>query len=201
MARPQGLLTVDEEDSLRESNTTLLNRNSRMCPVPPQGVLKGLNTSFAAAILRVTPETNQMTTKRKEGGLRREVGSQLFRRMTRARFASLLGTRNPPPLPALPGLVTKLRPSAPTPLQPCIKEESSVPSSSQPHSSASKHESTHHSGRPPKKRALLVGITYHDSTSPIWTPLEGLHVDVMHFQKLLIGAYFIRRSVVLFYGP
>ena len=53
----------------------------------------------------------------------------------------------------------------------------------------------------PKKRALLVGITYHDSTDPMWTPLDGPHVDVMHFQKLLIGAYFIRRSVVFFYGP
>jgi hypothetical protein len=53
---------------------------------------------------------------------------------------------------------------------------------------------------PPKKRALLVGITYHDSTSLTWTPLDGPHVDVMQFQKLLIGAYFIRRSVVFFYG-
>jgi hypothetical protein len=44
---------------------------------------------------------------------------------------------------------------------------------------------------PPKKRALLVGISYHDSTSPIWTPLDGPHVDVDHFQKLLIRAYFI----------
>ena len=130
MARAKGLLTVDEEDSLRENNPSLLNRNSRMCPVPPQGVLKGLNTSSAAAILRDTPETNQMTTERKEGRFRREVGSQLFRRMTRARFASLLGIRNPPPRPAPPGLVTKLRPSPPPPLQPCIKEESSVQSSS-----------------------------------------------------------------------
>jgi hypothetical protein len=44
---------------------------------------------------------------------------------------------------------------------------------------------------PPKKRALLVGITYHGSTSLTWTPLDGPHVDVMHFQKLLIRAYFI----------
>ena len=52
--------------------------------------------------------------------------------------------------------VTELRPSAPAPLQRTIKEDSSVPSSSQPpsrrrsHSSASKHESTHHSGRSPQ---------------------------------------------------
>jgi hypothetical protein len=47
--------------------------------------------------------------------------------------------------------VIELRPSAPAPLQPNIKEESSIPSSSRPpsrprsHSSASKHKSTHHS--------------------------------------------------------
>jgi hypothetical protein len=58
----------------------------------------------------------------------------------------------PQPVP----LVTALRPSAPAPLQPNIKEESSVPSSSQPpsrrrsHSSASKHESIHQSGRSPQ---------------------------------------------------
>jgi len=49
---------------------------------------------------------------------------------------------------------------------------------------------------PPKKRALLVGIAYLGSTSPIWTPLDGPHVDVEHFRKLLIRAYFIHRSVV-----
>ncbi|KAN0118331.1 Caspase domain containing protein [Russula decolorans] len=42
---------------------------------------------------------------------------------------------------------------------------------------------------PPKKRALLIGITYHDSTSPLWTPLDGPHVDVKHFQQLLIHTY------------
>ena len=57
----------------------------------PQGVLKGLNTSFPAAILRDPPETNQMTTKRKEGRFRWKIGSHLFRRMTKAGF-SLLGT-------------------------------------------------------------------------------------------------------------
>jgi hypothetical protein len=95
MARTKESLAVDAEDSLRENN----NRNSRMCPVPPQGVLKWLNTSFAAPILCDPPETNQMTTERKEGRFRREIGSNLFRRMGRARFASLLGIRNPPTFP------------------------------------------------------------------------------------------------------
>lgn len=49
-----------------------------------------------------------------------------------------------------------LRPSAPVPLQPIVKEESSVPSSSRPPSrprslsSASKHESTQHTARSPQ---------------------------------------------------
>ena len=42
----------------------------------------------------------------------------------------------------------------------------------------------------PKRRALLVGITYYDSTDPIWTPLEGPHIDVDHFRNLLICVYF-----------
>jgi len=66
--------------------------------VQPQGVLKELNTSFAAAILRDSPETNQMTTKRKEGRFGWKKGSDLFRRMSRAGFASLLGIINPPAL-------------------------------------------------------------------------------------------------------
>lgn len=53
---------------------------------------------------------------------------------------------------------------------------------------------------PPKKRALLVGITYRDSASPTWAPLDGPHIDVSHFEKLLIRAYFIYRSVAFFYG-
>ena len=58
----------------------------------------------------------------------------------------------PPPGPR----VAELRPSAPVPLQPIVKEGSSVPSSSQTpsrrrsHSSASKHESPHHSGGVPQ---------------------------------------------------
>jgi hypothetical protein len=71
MARTKESPTVDAEDGLRENNT-LLNRNSRMCPVPPQGVLKG---RFG-----------------------QEIVSHLFRPGTRAGFASLIGIRNPPTL-------------------------------------------------------------------------------------------------------
>ena len=46
MARTKESLTVNAEDSLPENNT-LFNWNSCMCPVTPQGALKGLNTSFA----------------------------------------------------------------------------------------------------------------------------------------------------------
>ena len=53
---------------------------------------------------------------------------------------------------------------------------------------------------PPKKRALLVGITYRDSASPIWTPLDGPHVDIEHFQDLLIRAYSGHRGIVFFDG-
>jgi hypothetical protein len=45
----------------------------------------------------------------------------------------------------------------------------------------------------PKRRALLIGTTYDGSTDPIWTPLVGPHVDVDHFQELLIRVYFIHR--------
>ena len=74
-------------------NTSFLERNSRMCPVPPRGVLKGLKTSFAAAILRDPLETNQMTTERKEGGFLRQIRSLLFHPISKARFASFLGMR------------------------------------------------------------------------------------------------------------
>ena len=115
------------------------------------GVLKGLNTSFAAAILRDPPRTNQMTSKRKEGRFRREMGMHLFRRMTRLRFPSLdnlLGgtatvPSEPPP-----------RPSAPAPLQRIVKEGSSVPSSSRPPSRprgrSKSMPSTHFSGESPQ---------------------------------------------------
>jgi hypothetical protein len=49
MARTKELPTICAKDSSRENNNSLLNGDSRMCPVPPQGVLKGLNTSFAPA--------------------------------------------------------------------------------------------------------------------------------------------------------
>jgi hypothetical protein len=71
MARTKESLTVDAEDGLRENKPFLLKRFSRMCPVPPQGVMKGLNTSFAAAILRGPPETDRMITNRKKGRFRR----------------------------------------------------------------------------------------------------------------------------------
>ncbi|KAN0107065.1 hypothetical protein V8E52_010510 [Russula decolorans] len=63
------------------------------------------------------------------------------------------GTATVPSEPQPGPPVTQPRPSAPAPLQPNIKEGSSVPSSSRPpsrprsHSSASKHESTQHTGR------------------------------------------------------
>ena len=87
MACTKEPLTVDAEYSLHENNTNLLNRSSRMCPVQPQDVSKGLNTGFTAAILRESSETTQMTTEKKEGRFRREIGSHLFRPMTRARVS------------------------------------------------------------------------------------------------------------------
>ena len=48
----------------------------------------------------------------------------------------------------------------------------------------------------PKRRALLVGISYYDSTDPIWTPLETSHVNVDQFQYLLIRVYLVHRSVI-----
>ena len=52
-----------------------------------------------AAILRDRPEINQ-TTERKEGGFLRQIRSHLFRPLTRAGLASVLGIRNPPTVPA-----------------------------------------------------------------------------------------------------
>ena len=118
-------------------------------------MLKCLNASPAVAILRDPPETNQMTTRRKEGRFRWEVGSQLFGQMTRAKFASLLGIGNPSPRSALPGPVTER--TMPTPVslpltQTPIIKKFSFPSSSRPpsrlgprsHSLPSKYELTHH---------------------------------------------------------
>jgi hypothetical protein len=50
-----------------------------------------------------------------------------------------------------------------------------------------------HDGATPKRRALLIGISYHDSTDPMWTPLVGPHDDVDHFWELLICVYSIHR--------
>ncbi|KAI0299856.1 caspase domain-containing protein, partial [Russula brevipes] len=41
----------------------------------------------------------------------------------------------------------------------------------------------------PKRRALLIGISYHRTQSKIWTPLDGSHEDVERFRKLLIETY------------
>ena len=98
MARTKESLTVGAEDSLRENDTSLLNRDDRMFAVRPQGVLKGLNTGFVDTILRDPPETKQTTTKRKQGRSKREIGSNLFRRMARARFTSSHEIRDLPTL-------------------------------------------------------------------------------------------------------
>jgi hypothetical protein len=46
-------------------------------------------------------------------------------------------------------------------------------------------------GTTPKRRALLVGISYKYSLSNEcqWEELDGPHIDVKQFQELLIGAY------------
>jgi len=43
-------------------------------------------------------------------------------------------------------------------------------------------------GTTPKRRALLVGISYENSSSE-WELLEGAHIDVACFRDLLISAY------------
>jgi hypothetical protein len=48
-------------------------------------------------------------------------------------------------------------------------------------------QSAARAGSTTKRRALLVGISYHHSPSPIWAPLDGPHEDVDRFRKLLIG--------------
>ena len=45
----------------------------------------------------------------------------------------------------------------------------------------------------PKRRALLIGITYKGSTDEVWTPLEHPHDDVDNFRELLIRVYSIIR--------
>ena len=87
-------------------------------------------TSSASAASRDLTDPNQMTAEKKEGRLSREMGSLLFRRMTKARFASLLGIRNPLPRPEPPGSVTEGTVPMPVFLPP-ITNMSSVSSSSQ----------------------------------------------------------------------
>ena len=38
-----------------------------------------------------------------------------------------------------------------------------------------------------KRRALLIGISYHHSLSELWSPLDSPHEDVDRFRELLIG--------------
>jgi hypothetical protein len=133
-------------------------RTKELLTVPQQGVLKGLNTSLAAAILRDPPKTNQTTTERKEGRFRREIGSHLFRRMTRARFASLLGTRNPTPDDA---------------------RNKYLPRADDVHDKTKDVET--------KRQALLVGITYSSPTNT-WSQLDGPHGDLDQYRDLLISA-------------
>jgi hypothetical protein len=49
------------------------------------------------------------------------------------------------------------------------------------------------SGTTPKRRALLVGISYEHSPrnehTGEWEVLEGVHTDIDHFRDLLISAY------------
>jgi hypothetical protein len=136
-----------------------------MCPVPPQGVLKGLNTSLAAAILCDPPETNQVTTDRKEGRFRWKIGSHLFRRLTGTRFASLLGIRNPPSLPTPIPL-----PNPPTPPTSTLLSSytaSSLNSSRMPAHDTAQHDYEMTPLRPsPKYSAVtLERMRSQDSTS------------------------------------
>ncbi|KAN0136650.1 Caspase domain containing protein [Lactarius tabidus] len=50
-------------------------------------------------------------------------------------------------------------------------------------------QSVARAGPTTKRRALLVGISYHHSPSDIWPPLDGPHEDVNRFRELLIGTY------------
>ena len=70
-------------------NTSLIERNSCMCPVPPRGVLKGPN----AVVSRDPSETNQATSERKEGGFLRQMGSYLPDAATWAGIGSFLGIK------------------------------------------------------------------------------------------------------------
>lgn len=49
-------------------------------------------------------------------------------------------------------------------------------------------------GPTPKRRALLVGISYKHSPSNEWKHLDGTHIDVERFRELLIGAYIVHSS-------
>ena len=98
-------------------NSMSMARTKESLTVPPQGVVKGLNASFAAINLRDPPDTNEMTTEREVGSFRREIGSNLFRSMARARFEPFLGITNPPtlqtPIPSSNREITSLSPLMP----------------------------------------------------------------------------------------
>jgi len=51
----------------------------------------------------------------------------------------------------------------------------------------------------PKRRALLVGISYRRRPSKTWSPLDGTYGDVKRFRNILISAYSSERptSVIL----
>ena len=111
-------------------NSMSMARTKEPPTVPPQGVLEGLNASFAATNLRDPPDTDQTTTGRKEGRFRREIGSNLFRSMARARFAPLLGISNPPTLPTpIPSSNSEITSHSPSPL---ISPLSPTPTEKQP---------------------------------------------------------------------
>jgi hypothetical protein len=191
MSRAKESLTIGAEDSLRESNTSLFNRNSRMCPVPPRGVLKGLNTSFAAVILRDPPGTDQMTAERKEGRFRREVGSKLFRRMTMARFASLLGIRNPTPRLALPSPVTERTMHAPVSLPPFIRK---FPAQSSSHIRSRPRSRTMSSTRPDGKSPQDLILRRRTRSAP--QPPQSLRSPSPHLprRRASTGSLLYRRN-------
>ena len=99
MVHTKESLIVDVEDSLRVS---LRNRNGRhsMCLCRRKECWKRwILASQLQTYVTPPPETNQMTTERKEDIFRWETDSNMSRRMTGAEFSSSLDIRNPPTLP------------------------------------------------------------------------------------------------------
>ena len=71
------------------------------------------------------------------------------------------------------------------------ESEAHVPASERPLPDSQEQSTVHVPG--PKRRALLVGISYEGSIDPVWTPLEHPHDDVDNFRKLLISVSSIHR--------